>query len=137
MFRIYEVVDVDIAAGFLRGIAEDGELRAHEEPAPVERHLIVVADLRPLLAVKTVVEGGEVAAGTEPTARLQIAGTEVPVDAQPDLRLLQGYLGDNLLRVVLHSLLAVGEADGLLAHLHSYHLQGLRRSCRLLHIRVV
>ena len=48
---IIELGNVDVAALFLCGVAEDAELGAHEEAAPVEGHLVVAANPSPLLAV--------------------------------------------------------------------------------------
>ena len=74
-----EIIKVGIAAGFLCGVAEEGELRAHEESAPVEAHLIVAADLGPLLTVETIVESGEVSAWHH--TLMLFHWTEVGIDA--------------------------------------------------------
>ena len=115
---VVKSVDIDISACLFRGIAEEAELGAHEEAAPVEAEAIVLgADLRPLLTVEAIGEAGAVGS-THATHACALSRTEVGIDAKPDSRLFQFNALDGLLLDLRHLLVAIGEF-----HLQLFHLQ--------------
>ena len=69
-----------MSSGLLGRIVEYRELGSHEEPLPVESHPVVLTDPVPLLAVKAVPELRDVPC---------LARTEVSIDTEPDLVLLE------------------------------------------------
>ena len=73
--REVEVVDINIAARFLRSKGEESVLGAHEEALPVETQTIALAYRRPLFTIVAKEEGGHIS----------LTRTEVAVNAQEDL----------------------------------------------------
>ena len=77
-----KLVNIDISAQFLGGVAEEAELGSHEEATPVETEPIVLCtNLRPLLAVEAVGEVGAVGTSHDASA-FALSWTEIGIDAE-------------------------------------------------------
>ena len=84
LFRAFfeaKLVNIDISARFLGGVAEEAELGSHEEATPVETEPIVLcSNLRPLLAIEAIEEVGAIC--TTHTTASALPWTEIGIDAE-------------------------------------------------------